>query len=41
MVADGLLFCPFVGKMGQEPIAALHTPPELTAYFEAVTAARA
>ncbi len=29
MVADGLLFCPFVGKMGQEHIAALHTPEEL------------
>ena len=50
-VADGLLFCPFVGKMGQEHITALYTPEalpgkavtpeELTACFEAVTAARA
>lgn len=49
MVADGLLFCPFAGKMGQEHIAAPHTPEalpgkavtpeELTACFEAVTAA--
>ena len=29
MAVDGLLFCPFAGKLGQEPIAALHTPEEL------------
>ena len=38
MAVDGLLFCPFIGKMGQEHIAALYTPEALTAYFEAVTA---